>query len=163
MIHSEHACQRFWPGIGKPSNLRLCSMTGCTKLHCIVLGSGRYIDDATAATTQSRKEVDDAVAAAERVRAERDIATTAAGQARAGRDKAVTRTALLSKCLADLQEGAKHLRALEEARRDTMRDLVGCGRVLCERFGAELQVPPAYQEEDPASHAHLYLQLVKEL
>ena len=45
MIHSEHTCQRFWPGIGKPSNLRLCSMTGCTTIHCIVLGSGRYNDD----------------------------------------------------------------------------------------------------------------------
>ena len=33
----------FWPGIGKPSNPRLCSMTGCTTFHCIVLGSGRYI------------------------------------------------------------------------------------------------------------------------
>ena len=42
MIHSEHTCQRFWPGIGKHSNPRLCSMTGCTTLHCIVLGSGRY-------------------------------------------------------------------------------------------------------------------------
>ena len=44
-----------------------------------------------------------------------------------------------------------------------MRDLVGRRRFLCERFGAELQVPPAYQEKDPASHAHFYLQLVKEL
>ena len=42
MIHSEPTCQRFWPGIGKPSNLRSCSMTGCTTLHCIVLGLGRY-------------------------------------------------------------------------------------------------------------------------
>ena len=56
----------------------------------------------------------------------------------------MTRTVLLSKHLADLQEGAKHLRALEEARRDTMRDLVGCGRVLCEHFGDKLQVPLAY-------------------
>ena len=37
MIDYEHPCQRFWPGIDKPSNLRLCSMTGCTTLHCIVL------------------------------------------------------------------------------------------------------------------------------
>ena len=43
LIHSEHTCQRFWPGIGKPSNPRLCSMTGCTTFQCIVLGSGRYI------------------------------------------------------------------------------------------------------------------------
>ena len=43
MIHSEHTCQSFWPGIGKPSNLRLCSMIGCTTLHCIVLGLGRYM------------------------------------------------------------------------------------------------------------------------
>ena len=32
----------FWPGVGKPSNPRLCSMTGYTTFHCIVLGSGRY-------------------------------------------------------------------------------------------------------------------------
>ena len=32
----------FWPGIGKPSNPRLCSMTGYATFHCIVLGSGRY-------------------------------------------------------------------------------------------------------------------------
>ena len=32
----------FWPGIGKRSNPRLCSMTGYTTFHCIVLGSGRY-------------------------------------------------------------------------------------------------------------------------
>ena len=32
----------FWPGIGKPSNPQLCSMTGYTTFHCIVMGSGRY-------------------------------------------------------------------------------------------------------------------------
>ena len=32
----------YWPGIGKPSNPQLCSMTGYTTFHCIVLGSGRY-------------------------------------------------------------------------------------------------------------------------
>ena len=55
MIHSEHACQRFWPRIGKPSNLRLCSMTGCTTLHCIVLGSGRYklVSESTLAVTRA--------------------------------------------------------------------------------------------------------------
>ena len=44
-----------------------------------------------------------------------------------------------------------------------MRDLAGRGRALCGRFGAELQVPPAYHEEDPASHVSFYLQLVREL
>ena len=59
--------------------------------------------------------------------------------------------------------GARHLRSLEEAHRGMMRDLAARGKVLYERFGAELQVPPAYQEEDPGSHAHFYLQLVKAL
>ena len=36
----------FWTGIGKPSNPRLCSMTGYTTFHCIVLGSGRYTQEA---------------------------------------------------------------------------------------------------------------------
>ena len=70
---------------------------------------------------------------------------------------------VVSEHLTELQEGAKNLRALDEARRDTMRDLVGRGRALCELFGAELHVPPAYHEEDPASHASFYLQLVREL
>ena len=85
----------------------------------ITLAWGK-LDDATAVTAHSRNEVDNAAAAAE--------------QAPAERDEVVTRTALLSKSLADLQEGARHLRSLEEARRDMMRDLIGRGRVLCERF-----------------------------
>ena len=120
-------------------------------------------DDAAAAITQARKEHDDATATVMRAQAERDDVTVAAKRARGERGDAVVRNVLLSERLTELQEGAKHLRALDEARRDTMRDLVGRGRAVCERFGAELQVPPAYHEEDPASHVSFYLQLVREL
>ena len=45
----------FWPGIGKPSNPRLCSMTGYTTFHCIVLGSGRYTECPEKKTTEAAK------------------------------------------------------------------------------------------------------------
>ena len=102
-----------------------------------------------------RKECDDATVAAVRAQVEHDDATTAAKRVRGELDDAVAQNVLLSEGLTELREGAKHLRALDEARRDTMRDLVGRGWAICERFGAELQVPPAYHEEDPASHASL--------
>ena len=37
-----NACQRFWPGSGVPSNLRLYRITSDTQHLCIVLGLGRY-------------------------------------------------------------------------------------------------------------------------
>ena len=133
-----------------------------TAAAAIILARGK-LDDATAVTARSQKEVDDAATAAEQAQAECNAAMVTAEQARAERDEVVARTVLLSKSLADLQEGARHLRSLEEAHRGMMQDLAVRGKVLCERFGAELQVPPAYQEEDPASHAHFFIQLVKEL
>ena len=84
---------------------------------------------------RAREEFGDASATAGRARSERDDAVKAAGQARAERDDAVAQNALLTKHLAVLQEGAKHLRALDGARRDAMRDLVGRRKALCERFG----------------------------
>ena len=86
----------------------------------------------------------DASAATGRARSEHDDAVMAAGRARAECDDAVAQNALLTKHLAVLREGAKHLRALDGAHRDAMRDLVGRGKALCERFGVELQVPDAY-------------------